>query len=44
VRLLRRERQVAGEEPHRFVIIDAGAELEKVWCEAEMRIKDFIKR
>jgi len=36
--------RLAREEPHRFVIIDAGAELEKVGREAEMRIKDFLKR
>jgi dTMP kinase len=36
--------RLSREEPHRFVIIDAGAELEKVGHEAEMRIKDFIKR
>ena len=36
--------RLAREEPRRFVIIDAGAELEKVGCEAEMRIKDFLKR
>ncbi len=36
--------RLAREEPRRFVIIDAGAELEKVEREAEMRIKDFLKR
>jgi dTMP kinase len=36
--------RLAREEPHRFIIIDAGAELEKVGREAEMRIKDFLKR
>ncbi len=36
--------RLAREEPSRFVIIDAGAELEKVGREAEMRIKDFLKR
>ncbi|VVB88556.1 putative thymidylate kinase [uncultured archaeon] len=36
--------RLAGEEPDRFVIIDAGEELEKVRCEVEMRIKEFLKR
>lgn len=36
--------RLAREEPRRFVIIDAGAELEKVGHEVEVRIKDFIKR
>ncbi len=36
--------RLAREEPRRFVIIDAGAELEKVGREAEMMIKDFLKR
>jgi len=36
--------RLAREEPRRFVIIDAGAELEKVGREVEMRIKDFLKR
>ena len=36
--------RLAKEEPSRFVIIDAGAELEKVGREVEMRIKDFLKR
>jgi len=36
--------RLAKEEPRRFVIIDAGAELEKVDREVEMRITDFLKR
>ena len=36
--------RLAGEEPSRFVIIDAGAELEKVGCEAEMKIIEFLKK
>jgi dTMP kinase len=36
--------RLAGEEPHRFVIIDAGEELEKVGLEVEMRIKEFLIR
>ena len=36
--------RLAREEPRRLVIIDAGAELEKVGREVEMKIKDFLKR
>ena len=36
--------RLAREEPRRFVIIDAGAELEKVGCEAEMKIIEFLKK
>jgi dTMP kinase len=35
--------RLAREEPRRFVIIDAGAELEKVEREAEMKITEFLK-
>jgi dTMP kinase len=35
--------RLAGEEPHRFVIIDAGDKLEKVEYEAEMKIREFLK-
>lgn len=36
--------RLAKEEPRRFVIIDAGEELEKVEREVELKIKDFLKR
>jgi len=36
--------RLSREEPHRFVIIDAGDKLEKVGQKVEIRIKDFLKR
>ncbi len=36
--------RLAREEPHRFVIIDAGEELEKVGFEVGARIKEFLKK
>ena len=36
--------RLAREEPRRFVIIDAGVELEKVGHEAEVKIKDLLER
>ena len=34
--------RLAREEPHRFVIIDAGAELETVWLEVEWKVREFL--
>ncbi len=34
--------RLAGEEPHRFVIIDAGEELETVGRKVEVEIKEFL--
>jgi len=34
--------RLAREEPRRFVIIDAGVELETVWLEVEAKVREFL--
>jgi len=36
--------RLAGEEPSRFVIIDAGAELENVGLQVEAKVREFLNK